>query len=321
MDLPKFKDLPLAAGGPERSAWNVFGKDDELGTLNLLTSETALNAASSSIKTGEFFSLNWSLELPEPPLFNRSIGTKKVVSFAEVGAEYVMDDIYYDMNTQASTQWDGLRHVGNSKLGAFYNGVKRDEILDPDNVGRLGIHNVARKGIAGRGVLLDFKSYADKKGIKFSPGDSYAIKLADLKAIVAEKQITFIPGDILVIHTGWIEWYEALPSKEREIYASKQLVQSIGVEQSIEMLEWIWDSRFAAVASDAPAFERFPAPPGEMLHESILALFGMPIGEFFDVQKLAQRANELGRWNFFLTSAPLNRFGGVASPANALGIL
>lgn len=57
------------------------------------------------------------------------------------------------------------------------------------------------------------------------------------------------------------------------------------------------------------------------LHDNLLALFGMPIGEMFDLDKLAQTCMLHNRWSFFFTSSPLNFPGGVASPPNAICIL
>lgn len=44
------------------------------------------------------------------------------------------------------------------------------------------------------------------------------------------------------------------------------------------------------------------------------------IGELFDLEALACTCQELQRWSFFVTSAPLNMPGGVSSPPNAMAI-
>jgi len=56
------------------------------------------------------------------------------------------------------------------------------------------------------------------------------------------------------------------------------------------------------------------------LHEVLLAGWGMPIGELFDLEKLAEQCKKEGRWSFFLTSEVCNVPGGVASPPNVLAI-
>jgi hypothetical protein len=54
--------------------------------------------------------------------------------------------------------------------------------------------------------------------------------------------------------------------------------------------------------------------------EWLLAGWGMLIGELFNLEKLAEKCKEVGRWSFFLSSVPLNVPGGVASPLNAVAI-
>jgi hypothetical protein len=66
-----FNELPVKPDYPPHSAWGVFGDDDQIGSLNLLTPERVA-AAAQLVKTGQVFALNWELELPHPPLFNRA---------------------------------------------------------------------------------------------------------------------------------------------------------------------------------------------------------------------------------------------------------
>lgn len=60
---------------------------------------------------------------------------------------------------------------------------------------------------------------------------------------------------------------------------------------------------------DSPTFEAWPVPEKEYLHESLLALWGCPLGEMWDLEKLAKRCREMGKWTFFMTSAPANMPG------------
>ena len=50
--IPRFEDLPLQKGDPPHSAWGLYGKNDELGTLNRLTNERVMEAAKAEIQTG-----------------------------------------------------------------------------------------------------------------------------------------------------------------------------------------------------------------------------------------------------------------------------
>lgn len=55
-ERPNFHDLPLRKGDPKASAWGLWGDDDELGTLNLLTT-SIIKYAAAEVMTGETISL------------------------------------------------------------------------------------------------------------------------------------------------------------------------------------------------------------------------------------------------------------------------
>ena len=57
------------------------------------------------------------------------------------------------------------------------------------------------------------------------------------------------------------------------------------------------------------------------LHEYILALWGMPLGEMLDLERLSQRCKELGRYTFFFSSSVANVPRGVSSHVNGQAIL
>lgn len=84
-----------------------------------------------------------------------------------------------------------------------------------------------------------------------------------------------------------------------------------GVEQTDDMLRWIWEN-FSAVAGDQPAFEQWPPQKPYSLHEVLLSGWGCPIGELFDLEKLATMCKQEGRWSFFIVSEPCTVPGGVA---------
>jgi hypothetical protein len=102
-----FDDLPLEPTGPRGNAWGRFGKDDQLGTLNLLTPERVVEAA-KEIRTGVRISLDWPLSMPSHPSFNRDPFKQELVFRSP---NCVFDDVL-TFNSQGSTQWDGFRHYG-----------------------------------------------------------------------------------------------------------------------------------------------------------------------------------------------------------------
>lgn len=167
-----------------------------------------------------------------------------------------------------------------------------------------------RGGIVGRGVLIDWASWATQRGIPIEPFKSTAIALADLQHIVQEQNIHFHPGDILFLRTGYAAAYNKLSVAQEKEIAQRSSPDFIGLEATAAMLRWLWEMRFAAVASDCPSFERAPIAgphhdPDHMLHQWLLAGWGMPIGELFDLETLAEKCKAVGRTSFFLSSMPL----------------
>jgi hypothetical protein len=319
VQLPCFDELPIKPEYPAHCAWGVFGEDDQIGTLNLLSPERVA-AAARLVQKGDVFAMNWELELPDPPLFSRA----RLRHAITPRRRNVFDDVYDNFNTQSSSQWDGLRHYGHPKYG-FYNGVSEEQILG-EGLGPIGIERWARRGIAGRGVLIDFARFASAHGLAYTAGSRYGISAEELKAAAQWQGIDFQLGDILFLRTGWIEWYSSLDLEERTQLAEPGGLQAAGLDQSDESLRFLWDNHFAAIASDNPSFEAFPPAPaadgrfGPMMHGTIIGLWGMPIGEMFQLDPLAAACSADQRYEFFVTSAPLNKAGGVASPPNALAI-
>jgi kynurenine formamidase len=88
------------------------------------------------------------------------------------------------------------------------------------------------------------------------------------------------------------------------------------------MPEFLWDTGVAAVAADNPALEAGHRGAGSdlALHRALLARLGMPLGELWDVQRLAGDCATDGVYDFLLTSAPLFVPGGAGSPPNVLAL-
>ncbi|KAI1466298.1 uncharacterized protein F4812DRAFT_460571 [Daldinia caldariorum] len=339
--IPNFEDLPLRKTDPHYSAWGLYGDKDELGTLNRLTDELVAAAAKGEIKTGHRISLNWPLNAQrQKPFFQRHVFSQTLIR----KAPRVVNDDVWTFNTQVSTQWDGLRHYAYQEEARFYNGVTMDDIHgageDGEDGGRTtvnGIHAWAEQGIVGRGVLIDYHSWrlaqpADKRK-PYDPFQSDAIPLEDLQACLAAQGTEVKFGDILFIRSGtyiphtsyllfcFIATYPQKTDAELAAYRSVVPHHFGGVERSEALLRWIWE-RFSAVAGDQPSFESWPAPPTSphILHEVLLAGWGCPIGELFDLEKLGAHCAARGRWSFFVASEPCNVPGGVASPPNILAI-
>src|SRR6266487_1102748 len=55
---------------------------------------------------------------------------------------------------------------------------------------------------SGRGVLVDYASYAAKRGITYTTFSRHQIRLTDILEIAKESNLTFHRGDILFVRIG-----------------------------------------------------------------------------------------------------------------------
>jgi len=344
--------LPFDSLHDYRRVWEAApGSHEEgLGRLIIITPDIVAQAAKDCIRSGRRTTLGWSMDQLNIANFNRAPIQHHIVPLLNGSA---FDDIY-TFNPQQSSQWDGLRHFsapwpasdepdrrlfvslpsGCQKLLLTschqYGGVTSEEIIDRSST-RIGIHHWADEGICGRGVLLDYASYAKRHGIKYSSFSDHSIPLSVLLEVAREQNdLQFRRGDILLIRIGLIqEWENTMTAEEKQAYAESSTPKHAGVEGTDEMLRWIWNSGFAAVAGDSMSFEVYPPQEsyargeaqgvkGVFMQEVLLAGWGMPVGELLDLDKLSALCESEGRWDFFLSSAPFKMPGGVSSPPNCM---
>lgn len=332
--MPKYRELPVRKGAPPGSAWGVFGDDDEIGTLNLLTSERTV-AAARLVQSGEVFPLNLPLHLPWRPEGARRgnpVHCMLHVGYEDRGFEpgppddptstfFDRDDYLERLWLQGSSQWDGLTHVRHPVYGN-YNGIDDAEIHNGEG-GRLGIDKWSERGVVGRGVLLDLQRYYESDGRPFEPESNNAITVEDLAATAERHGVELGEGDILLLHTGWLKHLVTADGDYRQRILTPGGMKVPGLESTPRMLEYLWDLHIAALASDLGTIERFPAPEAEEewpMHRNWLPLLGMPLGEFWDLDRLARSCAADARYEFLLVSVPLNVRGGVGSPSQAVAI-
>ncbi|RAQ52649.1 hypothetical protein AFGD_004759 [Aspergillus flavus] len=318
---PTLAELPLNPNDPPYSAWGLWGVDDEVGTLNLLDESTVTKAA-SEIQVGQRFSLNWSLASPRTPMFGRDTCEFSHKVYQHSPELIALDD-------EKSSQVDGLRHAAYQKSGLFYNGRSKEDILKAGSL-TLGIHHWHGNGLfAGRGILIDYWAYVKRHGKAYDATGGASITYDELMACLAEQSqlskqtIDFRKGDMLLIRSGFTHNYVKLSEDQERKSAHTTPAKTCGVAQDERMLQFLWEKQMAMVGGDSPAWECLPPVPSAnfLYHEVLLAGWGCPIGELLWLEDLARACDEHKKWTFFLTSAPLNVPGGVASPANMIAIL
>lgn len=320
---PPFSDLPIDKNGPPMNAWGLYGKEDELGALNLITPAT-VRAAAQEIQTGERISLDWNLNMPSYPSFGRPPLIWRMDNRSHPdGRKRTVNDDHLNMNTQGSSQWDGLRHYGYQAAKKYYGGRTQEDVETSDVI---GIDRVtASGGITARGVILDYPRYLERRGkARVNALESNNISADTLQDMLKETGIETREGDVLLLRSGFTRDYEALSETEQKALGTKAPA-FLGVESSLGVARWIWESGFAAVASDAPSFEMSPLvgphnavggvwqgesweeemQGGGLLHQWLLGGWGLMIGEMWDLEGLCEKSKELGRATCWVGSVPL----------------
>jgi kynurenine formamidase len=287
----------------EISNWGRWGKDDELGTLNLITPQKRA-AAAALVRDGVSVSL--ALDLNKTAEALNANPFEQELTVGEFGGHAVAGDRYsVQYHGFAHSHMDGLTHFSHN--GTLYNGVSVD-VLEKGGARKLGVQN-AKDGIFTRGVLVDIPWL---RGVDFlEPGT--AITVEDLAAWEAKTHVKIGSGDVLLIRTG--RW-ERLRQKGQWNF----LEAAAGSHASLG--RWLKARDVAVIGSDGVSDVIPSGVEGLVnpLHELVLVSLGMPLLDNLDLDPLAREARQRGRWTFLFVGLPLRVPGGTGSPLNPLAM-
>jgi kynurenine formamidase len=284
------------------SNWGRWGKEDQLGALNLITPEKRQQAA-ALVKDGVVLSLARAAikeRLDDSPGF-----VHRMVSLPREGAEITSagDEFSVQYHGFTQTHLDGLCHL--AYKGKLYNGFSQKEVT-AKGARKLGIENV-KSGIFTRGVLMDLPALFEARYLK----GGQAIYPEDLEAWERKAGVRVESGDAILIRTG--RW------QRRELDGPWDVLKnSAGLHASC--LPWLKKRDVAVVGSDLAldvlpsGVEGFELP----VHWVVIVAMGVPILDNCDLEKLSEAARARKRWTFLLTVAPLAVEGGTGSPVNPL---
>lgn len=329
---------------PEGSNWGDFGEDDQLGSLNYITTESVLRGVCEA-REGRSFCLSLPLDYPggrvlAPHRFPFSLKSTERkgrpyfnYSFRHEGPRYldVCCDDTVTLCTQYSTQWDSLAHVGSQfdlhgdgvLQPCFYNGfVGGRDIVPPEARGEgwamsLGIDTMACKAIQTRGVLLDLDRHFGRA--------QRLVGFRDLRQVLDHDRIEIRPGDIVCLHTGFAD--ELLKMQGRPDPSRVHAICGALDGTDEALLGWLSDSKIAALVADNYAVEHIANDPNSTatryvpLHHHCLFKRGMPLGELWHLTELALWLRERNRSHFLLTAPPLRLTGAVGSPVTPVALV
>jgi kynurenine formamidase len=301
-----FKDV-----GRELSNWGRWGADDEVGTLNLVTSEH-IRAAAAEVRSGTVFQLSIPVgkDGPQTGLGGRlnpvHLMSMQHSDWDPAGLQ-VADD-WISMPLQSGTQWDALSHIAYD--GLMYNGHSADEVSARFGARRLAVDAMTGR-LTGRGVLLDI---ARLRGVDWLAAGT-AIAPAELEAAERAQGVTVGAGDFLLVRTGW-----------RARFLADGVDGWMKSEPGLDFdcARWLHDREVAAVGSDNWAVEVLPASDkaGVLLplHCILIRDMGMPLAEILDLEVLAADCASDGRWSFLFVAPPLHISNAVGSPTTPIAI-
>lgn len=298
----------------ELSNWGRWGKDDQLGTLNLITPEKRRQAV-ALVKEGVTVSIAryWPTGGPEGDLPDTKGGAIDVFNPYIVLNSGNRAEI--NIHSMSQTHVDYLDHSWVGPGGRGYNGYLPDKeaVAKEGRYPRNGVEN-ARQGIVTRGILMDIPRL---KGVPWlEPGAP--ITAGDLEAWEKKAGVTVSAGDVIFVRTGrWARraklgpWY---PGRSKN-------GDGAGLDPTT-VLPWLKKRDVAMIASDASPYLQPPPAPylSGAAHDFTIAILGMPGFDICDMEALAEAAAARNRWEFLLMAAPLPLRGTTGSPVNPIAV-
>lgn len=293
----KDSKTPPLRGWTERKGWGwVWGKDDEVGSLNAMTPDT-IKSALGQAKTGRVYDLGvpynrnsfkWPGHSPgEVMTFRSPEGVKRQGDFpAAVDRETNPRRLAWHscalfMSDNVGTQIDGLGHITMGDDDHWYNGFK-----EKDWGGNFGIRkcdSVSIPPIITRGVLIDIAGY---KGVDALPAHT-RVTVQDLEGALTRQGTELRPGDTVMIRTGTLRYWD----KDGGDHAKVGEHDSAGID--LDAAKWLVERKGAIlIGSDTSGLEWGP-PKGENaefipVHRYLLIEQGVHIGEFHYLEDLAR---------------------------------
>jgi kynurenine formamidase len=302
------------------SNWGRWGKDDERGTLNLITPQKTVEA-SKLIKEGVVVTL---AHFPDIEKAVDGGGLKHIVPTTGPNGQpwdwatqprAMVDSIEFGVHDGQDSHLDAICHY-ESQDGKFqvYNGHPAGfsaEGCTYDSIEHMG------QPIASRGILVDIPLL---RGVEYLDPKT-AIFADDLEAWEKFAHVKISSGDILMIRGG--RW--AYRAKHGPFPYGAQ-----GAGLHVSALPWIHQRDVAMLVSDAVNDVQpsgivggTGSAPGEMdrpIHNLSMVSMGEPLVDNAYLEDVAKEAAKLKRWEFFVTVSPNRIQHGSASPFNAQAI-
>ena len=287
----------------ELSNWGRWGKDDEIGALNLITPAKRRQAA-ALVRDGITVSLAGDVNTVKAE--DNFAPYEHVMT--QAGPTGAADRLAVSYHGYAHTHIDGFAHRFFD--GKMWNGFSHEEVTKDAGAKRNSIYNL-HNGIFTRGVLMDI---ARLKGVPYlEPGTR--IYAADLEAWEKTAGVKVSAGDAVFIRIG--RW-----ARRAKVGPWNAGGETAGLDASV--IPWLKQRDVALLGGEA-AQDVAPQPPGSEigalpLHDFALIMLGVHLLDNTNLEAVADAAASRKRWEFLLTGAPLPVRNGTGSPINPIAV-
>jgi kynurenine formamidase len=300
--------LLFAWSAQAQSAWypSKWGAADELGAVNYLTPQLALQAA-KLVKTGKVYSLGITVNTTTPAYPPRTCSIY-IVQPGQTGAADGMGPTHTTYNDDIlncwngiGTQLDGLGHIGVGDR--YYNGNKWGEFAQIGGLKKLGTDRLPP--IVARGVLLDMAGYLGVDVVK----EGTAFNRAELEGAMKKQGVEIHQGDVVILHTGWL----SLIDKDPKRYAAAE--PGLGREGA----RFLVGKGVVAVGADTWGVEAIPFEKDAgvfEVHQILLPMNGTYILENINTAELVKDK----AWEFMFVLGQNKYQGAVQAMINPVAI-
>ena len=308
--------LNLISQTREQGPWwpnKQWGAKDEAGASNWITPEKVMKALTYA-KEGKVYELGHPYERTMPMINTRSYKLSVVDTGPSAGTNKQLgnEEVISGELGQVGTQFDGPGHIGalikygdGTTKGVYYNGFTQEEVVHPDGLLHLGVHNI--KPILSRGILVDVAAY---KGVSRLT-NSYEVTLADVKGALAKQGIaeaSITPGDVILFRYGWAQLW-----KSPKEYNPN--TPGIGME----VAHWLVSKQITMTGADTGPTEVMPNPNSDLVipvHQELIMKNGIFNLENMDLESLS--ADKVYEFLFIFT--PIRFVGASGSPGRPIAI-
>jgi kynurenine formamidase len=286
----------------ELSNWGRWGKEDQLGAVNMITDAKRKQAA-ALVKEGVSISLARDTEKERANDNPSPYEHTMTLSGVNNRGQFSIDAFRISFHGYQHTHLDALCHMFWN--GKMYNGFSQEEVTQK-GAAKLAIQNL-KQGIFTRGVLMDIPRLI---GVKYlEPGTP--IYPEDLEAWEKKAGLKLKAGDAVFIRTG--RWARRAEKGPWDVSTN-----SAGLHASCA--KWLKARDVALLGSDA-ASDALPSGVEGLthpIHQLALIALGVNIFDNCDLEALSEGAAKRNRWEFLLTAAPISLTGGTGSPLNPI---